>query len=51
MIGSIVSKIFGRGRGGGSLAGGGARGGTGGSGTDAALGRGVKGLLRRLTRR
>ncbi len=59
MIGSILSKVLGRGRGGGARTGGGMGGGamgggaagTSGGGTDAAIGRGVRGILSRFTRR
>lgn len=58
MIGSILSKVLGRGRGGGARTGGAGMGGGGmgggatrGGGTDAAIGKGVRGILSRFTRR
>lgn len=56
MIGSIVSKVLGRGRGGASPTGGaglgtGSAGTRGGGGSDAAIGRGVKGVLSRFMKR
>ena len=57
MIGSILSRVLGRGRGGASTGGarpttGAGMGGTrGGSSTDAAIGKGVRGVLSRFTRR
>ncbi|MDO3395952.1 hypothetical protein QWJ41_09505 [Nocardioides sp. SOB44] len=57
MIGSILSKVLGRGggarTGGAGMGGGGMGGGAtrGGGGTDAAIGKGVRGILSRFTRR
>lgn len=55
MIGSILSKVLGRGGGGARPAGGTGMGagttGTRGSSTDAAIGKGVRGILSRFTRR
>lgn len=57
MIGSILSKVLGRGRGGGARTGGAGMGGGGmgggatrGGGTDAAIGKGVRGILSRFRR-
>ena len=57
MIGSILSKVLGRGGGGARTGGAGMTGGsmgggaTRGSSTDAAIGKGVRGILSRFTRR
>jgi hypothetical protein len=57
MIGSILSKVLGKGRGGGARTGGAGMGGAGmgggasrGGGTDAAIGKGVRGILSRFRR-